>query len=183
MSFLRLALPRVIPRTFQRAPATGLQSTRFYASEAAGTSAASDGKLQLSLVLPHESIFSSSGVTQVNIAAESGDMGILANHVASIESLKPGVVEVIENQGESKKWFVSGGFANVHPNNSLTINAVEAFPLEAFSAEAARAGLQEAQRTLSTGTDAQKAEAAVEVEVFEASANHMTLNEKPSVKS
>ncbi|EGG07320.1 uncharacterized protein MELLADRAFT_35471 [Melampsora larici-populina 98AG31] len=138
-----------------------------YATEAPATSAA-DGKLQLSLVLPHETIFSSSGVTQVNIAAESGDMGVLANHVASIESLKPGVVEVIENQGDSKKWFVSGGFANVHPNNSLTINAVEAYPLEAFSAEAARAGLQEAQRALSTGTEAQKAEAAVEVEVFEA---------------
>lgn len=138
-----------------------------YATEAPATSAA-DGKLQLSLVLPHETIFSSSGVTQVNIAAESGDMGVLANHVASIESLKPGVVEVIENQGDSKKWFVSGGFANVHPNNSLTINAVEAYPLEAFSAEAARAGLQEAQRAMSTGTEAQKAEAAVEVEVFEA---------------
>ena len=30
---------------------------------------------------------------------------------------------------------VSGGFATVHPNNKLTINAVEAAPLEAFSAE------------------------------------------------
>ena len=30
----------------------------------------------------------------------------LANHVASIESLKPGVIEVIEgNAAESKKWF------------------------------------------------------------------------------
>lgn len=29
----------------------------------------------------------------------------LANHVASIESLKPGVLEVIEGNGESKKWF------------------------------------------------------------------------------
>ncbi len=33
-------------------------------------------------------------------------------------------------------WYqVSGGFATVHPNNKLTINAVEAAPLEAFSAE------------------------------------------------
>ena len=30
---------------------------------------------------------------------------------------------------------VSGGFANVHPNNKLTINAVEAAPLEDFSSE------------------------------------------------
>ena len=32
-------------------------------------------------------------------------------------------------------YQVSGGFATVHPNNKLTINAVEAAPLEAFSAE------------------------------------------------
>ena len=30
---------------------------------------------------------------------------------------------------------VSGGFATVHPNNKLTINAVEAAPLEDFSVE------------------------------------------------
>jgi len=81
-------------------------------------------------------------------------MGILANHVPSIEPLRPGVVEVIESGNGSKKWFgrsyimllqqsilefeiftVSGGFATVHPNNKLTINAVEAAPLEDFSSE------------------------------------------------
>lgn len=80
-------------------------------------------------------------------------MGILANHVPSIEPLRPGVIEVVESAGGSKKWFgehpesifilfllsfrikVSGGFATVHPNNKLTINAVEAAPLEDFSVE------------------------------------------------
>lgn len=42
---------------------------------------------------------------QVNIAAESGDMGVLANHVPTIEQLKPGVVEVIEESGGSKQFF------------------------------------------------------------------------------
>jgi hypothetical protein len=32
-------------------------------------------------------------------------MGILANHVASIEQLKPGVIEVVESPGTSKKFF------------------------------------------------------------------------------
>ena len=32
-------------------------------------------------------------------------MGILANHVPSVEPLRPGVVEVIETDGQSKKWF------------------------------------------------------------------------------
>lgn len=42
---------------------------------------------------------------QVNMPAESGDMGILANHVASIEQLRPGIVEVIEESGGNKQYF------------------------------------------------------------------------------
>ena len=32
-------------------------------------------------------------------------MGILANHVPSIEQLKPGLIEVIEESGGSKQFF------------------------------------------------------------------------------
>lgn len=32
-------------------------------------------------------------------------MGVLANHVPSIEQLKPGLVEVIEESGGSKQFF------------------------------------------------------------------------------
>jgi F-type H+-transporting ATPase subunit delta len=82
-------------------------------------------------------------------------MGILANHVPTVEPLRPGVIEVIESAGEAPKKFfgtlsshvlfeeangwpcdiASGGFATVHPNNKLTINVVEAAPLEDFSIE------------------------------------------------
>jgi len=80
-------------------------------------------KLKLSMVLPHQvrcplkylhvitgsmfapqAIYTSTDVIQVNISGEAGDLGILANHVPSIEALRPGVVEVIEAAG-SKKWF------------------------------------------------------------------------------
>ena len=47
---------------------------------------------------------------QVNIPAESGDMGILANHVPSIEQLRPGVIDIIEESGGSKQFF------SKHPN-------------------------------------------------------------------
>jgi F-type H+-transporting ATPase subunit delta len=46
-------------------------------------------------------------------------MGVLANHVPSIEQLKPGLVEVIEESGGSKQFFctaahtlVTDGIAN-----------------------------------------------------------------------
>ena len=65
-------------------------------------------------------------------------MGVLANHVPSIEQLKPGLVEVIEEAGGSKQFFLSGGFAVVQPGSQLSINAVEGYPLEDFNAEVRR---------------------------------------------
>ncbi|CAD6892741.1 unnamed protein product [Tilletia controversa] len=131
--------------------------------------AAVSDKLKLDFILPHQALYNSSDVTQVNISAASGDMGILAAHVPSVEELKPGLVEVIESGNSTKKWFVSGGFATVHPGNKLTINAIEAFPLESFSPEAVRSALTEAQRAASAGSDeAAKAEAEIEVEVYTA---------------
>lgn len=55
-------------------------------------------------LLRHQAIFDSQEVTQVNISAATGDMGILASHVPSVEELKPGLFEVIESSG-TKKWF------------------------------------------------------------------------------
>lgn len=108
---------RLLSSSARRTLAAGALGRRGYAE-------ASD-KLNLALVLPHQVsavkarhdatviltsnvhlqvLFSSSDVVQVNLAAATGDMGILANHVPSIEPLRPGLVEVVEGSG-SKKWF------------------------------------------------------------------------------
>lgn len=152
---------RLLSSVARRAPSTFPAGRRGYAEAA--------DKIKLSLVLPHQSIFSSADVVQVNISAATGDMGILANHVPSIEPLRPGLVEVVESGNTSKKWFVSGGFATVHPNNKLTINVVEAASLDDFSPEAVRANLQEAQRVIAgNGSEEDKAEARIEADVYEA---------------
>ncbi|KAH0542580.1 hypothetical protein FGG08_003085 [Glutinoglossum americanum] len=122
-------------------------------------------KIKLSLALPHQSVYKSTDVVQVNIPAESGEMGILANHVPSIEQLKPGLVEIIEESGGSKQYFLSGGFAIVQPGSQLSINAVEGFPLEDFSADAVKSQISEAQRVVSGGGSEQDiAEAKIELE-------------------
>ena len=108
-------------------------------------------------------------MTQVNVAANTGDLGILSAHIPTVEELRPGVLEVIEESGASKKWFVSGGFAIIHPSNLLTVNAVEAFTLDQFSPEAVRQGLADAQRAANgSGSPEEKAEAAVAADVFTA---------------
>jgi len=52
---------------------------------------------------------------QVNIPAETGDMGVLASHVPSIEQLRPGLVEVIEESAGSKQFFRTSHFAHLGP--------------------------------------------------------------------
>ncbi|KAK5135131.1 hypothetical protein LTR08_005656 [Meristemomyces frigidus] len=125
-------------------------------------------KIRLSLALPHQSIYRSQDVVQVNIPAESGEMGILASHVPSIEQLKPGLIEVIEEQGGSKQFFLSGGFATVQPDSRLSINAVEGYPLEDFNADAVRNQIAEAHKIAGgNGSEVDIAEAKIELEVLE----------------
>ncbi|OJJ47885.1 hypothetical protein ASPZODRAFT_24770 [Penicilliopsis zonata CBS 506.65] len=133
-----------------------------------GYAEAVSDKIKLSLVLPHQTIFKSTGVVQVNIPAASGDMGVLANHVPSIEQLRPGLVEIIEEGGSTKQYFLSGGFAVVQPDSQLSINAVEGYPLEEFSAEAVKAQIAEAQKIAGgSGSEQDIAEAKIELEVLE----------------
>jgi F-type H+-transporting ATPase subunit delta len=93
-------------------------------------------------------------------------MGVLANHEPSIEQLKPGLVEIIEESGGSKKFFLSGGFAIVQPGSQLSINTAEGYPLEDFSVEAVKNQIQEAQKIASgSGSEQDIAEAKIELEV------------------
>jgi F-type H+-transporting ATPase subunit delta len=62
-------------------------------------------KFQNLTPLLYQSIYKAADVQQVNLAATSGDMGILANHVPSIEQLNPGIVEVVESAEVTKKFF------------------------------------------------------------------------------
>ncbi|KAF4598270.1 delta subunit of the central stalk of mitochondrial F1F0 ATP synthase, atp16 [Pleurotus pulmonarius] len=169
---------RLVSAAARRVPSSFGIARRGYAE-------ASD-KIKLSLVLPHQAIFTSTEVVQVNISAATGDMGILANHVPRLnlsvpESLKSsnlladprsGLVsfnDVFPLSLASFRTKVSGGFATVHPNNKLTINAVEAAPLEDFSVEAIRTNLQEALRVASgNGSEEDKLEARIEADVYEA---------------
>ncbi|PHH72488.1 hypothetical protein CDD82_5962 [Ophiocordyceps australis] len=101
-------------------------------------------------------------------------MGVLANHVPSIEQLKPGIVEIVEEAGGAKQYFLSGGFATVQPGSVMSINAVEGFPIEDFSPDAIRSQIAEAQKVASGGGSEQDiAEAKIELEVLETLSAHV----------
>lgn len=61
---------------------------------------------------------------------------------------------------------MSGGFATVQPDSTMSINAVEGYSLEDFSADAIKNQIAEAQKIASgSGSEQDIAEAKVELEV------------------
>lgn len=65
---------------------------------------------------------------QVNLAAESGEMGILAQHVPSVEQLKPGLVEIIEESGGSKQFFRTLPWTNIQNRAGADAHTFFQFP-------------------------------------------------------
>jgi F-type H+-transporting ATPase subunit delta len=105
---------------------------RFYAAEAAAAATSKSGKLVLNLVAPHtvqkplahlpftimhkqiiQALFESTEVERVDIPSTAGDMGILANHVPTIQQLRPGVIDVTLADGKSKKLFGILNYADI----------------------------------------------------------------------
>lgn len=82
--------------------------------------------------------------------------------------LRPGIVTVYENDGSSKKVFVSSGTVTVNVDSTVQVLAEEAHPLEDLDARAAQDALSAAQSELSSAKDDQaRAEATLAVEIAE----------------
>ncbi|XP_043492563.1 ATP synthase subunit delta, mitochondrial [Polistes fuscatus] len=113
--------------------------------------------------------YDKSAIRQVDVPSFSGSFGILPKHVPTLAVLKPGVVTVYEQDGNTKKVFVSSGTVTINEDNSVQILAEEAHPVENLDGSAAREILNKAQQQLSSASsDKDKAEAAIAVEVGEA---------------
>lgn len=57
----------------------------------------------------------------MDVPSFSGAFGILPKHVPTLAVLKPGVVTVIENEGGSKKYFVSSGTVTINDDSSVQV--------------------------------------------------------------
>ena len=83
----------------------------------------------------------------------SGAFGILPAHVPSLAVLKPGVVTVYENDGATKKFFVSSGSVTINEDSSVQILAEEAHALADIDAAAARQVVAEATAAVNAAGD------------------------------
>jgi F-type H+-transporting ATPase subunit delta len=91
--------------------------------------------MTLNFTVPASAIYENVPAEMVLVPSVDGVFGILHNHVPTIAELKPGVVSITETEGATpKEYFVSGGFASIDANSVLNISALEAVPVEVYSA-------------------------------------------------
>jgi len=118
---------------------------------------------------PNAVYYSGASVKQIDVPSFSGAFGILPNHVPTLAVLKPGVVTVYEDDGATKKFFVSSGSISINEDASVQILAEEAHKVEDLDVAAARDIVAKAQQKVASSTDeTAKAEAMIELEVGEA---------------
>ena len=101
----RTIVPRVVSRAFS--------------SEASAEATS----VTLNFSVPHESIYNGANVFQVIIPGVEGEYGVTPNHVPYVAQLKPGVLQILHEEGnlaDSEKYFVAGGYALTHAN-SVTV--------------------------------------------------------------
>jgi F-type H+-transporting ATPase subunit epsilon len=73
------------------------------------------------LVSPEEKLISEPA-TMVVVPGEEGDFGVLVDHSAVVSSIRPGVLEIHgANDNETRRIFVSGGFADVTPESCVVL--------------------------------------------------------------
>merc|ERR1711954_264690 len=134
------------------------------------TSGARSSEMSLTFGGPNAVFYNkASNVKQVDVPSFSGAFGILPNHVPTLAVLKPGVVTVYEDDGATKKFFVSSGSISINEDASVQILAEEAHKVEDLDVAAARDIVAKAQQKVASSTDeTAKAEAMIELEVGEA---------------
>ena len=94
------------------------------------------------LVSPERKLMSGP-VAFVAVPGEEGGFGVLPGHAALVATIRPGVIEVRGADGETRRIFVAGGFADVSPTN-CTVLAEEAINV----ADLNRAELEQTIRNL-----------------------------------
>ncbi|XP_030386607.1 ATP synthase subunit delta, mitochondrial [Scaptodrosophila lebanonensis] len=126
-------------------------------------------EMKLTFAAANKTFYDSTVVRQIDVPSFSGAFGILAKHVPTLAVLKPGVVQVYDNEGKVSKFFVSSGSVTVNEDSSVQVLAEEAHNVEDIDVNEARQLLSKYQSQLSSAADEKgKAEAAIAVEVAEA---------------
>jgi F-type H+-transporting ATPase subunit epsilon len=115
-------------------------------------------KLEFNLVSPERELFSGP-VDQVVVPGSEGDFAVLPRHAPVMSAIRPGAITVSDD-GQVRRIFVLGGFADVTPDG-LTILAEEAVDLADVDPAKLEADMRNAREDLADAKD-EAAEAAAQ---------------------
>lgn len=121
---------------------------------------AKDG-LRLTFGSTAQQFYNDVKVKQVDVPTYSGSFGLLANHVPMLAVIKPGVVTVYEESGDSKKYFVAAGTVTMNEDSSLLLLTSEAIAVEDLDVSLA-------QKNLAAASSLNTPEGKVQAEVNQA---------------
>ncbi|WP_371039102.1 MULTISPECIES: ATP synthase F1 subunit epsilon [unclassified Rhodosalinus] len=107
--------------------------------------------MQFDLVSPERRL-ASLEAQQVQLPGADGQMTAMPNHAPVITSLRPGIVTVTGADGQTARYAVTGGFAELSPEGAIVL-AERAYKSGAENRDEIEAALEEAR------TAAQKAPA------------------------
>ena len=115
-------------------------------------------KVNFRLVMPERELLATEA-DMVVVPGSEGDFGVLHGHAPLISTVRPGVLEVIQDNKVDKRFIVVGGFAEVTPER-CTVLADEAVPFEEVTPEQLAERERAAERDLAdAATDGERAAA------------------------
>ena len=121
--------------------------------------------MQFDLVSPERRL-ASGEATEVQLPGSEGDMTAMADHAATITTLRPGIVRVVGANG-TQEYLVTGGFAQITAGGTSVL-AEHALPRDEVTQELISELMAEAKEARENAT-AEVADAAVKREADMAS--------------
>lgn len=103
------------------------------------------------LVSP-ERLLISEDVRSVLVPGSEGDFTVLPKHAPVLSTVRPGVVDVITNQGTEQRIYVRGGFAEVGPE-SLTLLAEHAIDVAELDPDRLAQDIRDAEEDVADAKD------------------------------
>src|SRR5581483_8313270 len=103
-------------------------------------------KLTVEVVSPDKKLLAAQA-DEVIAPGADGLFGVRAGHTPYLALLQPGPLTVVDSANGTKKFFVSGGFAEAGPQH-VRVLAESAEPIEGIDLAAARKRLEDAKKKL-----------------------------------
>ena len=92
-----------------------------------------ENNFKIEIISPEKVIFSDEA-KMVTLPSYEGDMSILKNHISIITFLKPGIIKVQQNDGNTKEFFVQDGTVEYF-NDDLVVLSSSAISVKDLSKE------------------------------------------------